>query len=89
MKERVVLEKKYCESSLVRPVGQAVKTRPFHGCNGGSIPPRVILARRCSQVVRQRSATPLRIGSNPISALDESLDFTILVELRLFYCVIN
>ena len=26
----------------MRPVGQAVKTRPFHGCNMGSIPVRVI-----------------------------------------------
>ena len=25
----------------IRPVGQAVKTPPFHGSNGGSIPPRV------------------------------------------------
>ena len=25
----------------IRPVGQAVKTRPFHGCNMGSIPVRV------------------------------------------------
>ena len=25
----------------LRPVGQAVKTRPFHGCNMGSIPVRV------------------------------------------------
>ena len=25
----------------IRPVGQAVKTRPFHGCNVGSIPARV------------------------------------------------
>ena len=25
----------------IRPVGQAVKTPPFHGDNGGSIPPRV------------------------------------------------
>ena len=25
----------------IRPVGQAVKTPPFHGGNGGSIPPRV------------------------------------------------
>ena len=25
-----------------RPVGQVVKTRPFHGCNMGSIPVRVI-----------------------------------------------
>ena len=27
-----------------RPVGQEVKTRPFHGCNMGSIPVRVIKA---------------------------------------------
>ena len=27
------------------PDGQAVKTPPFHGSNGGSIPPRVILKR--------------------------------------------
>ena len=26
---------------VLRPVGQAVKTRPFHGCNMGSIPVRV------------------------------------------------
>ena len=26
---------------FIRPVGQAVKTRPFHGCNMGSIPVRV------------------------------------------------
>ena len=53
------------------PGGQAVKTRPFHGCNRGSIPRRVIffsLIWRHSQVVRQRSATPLSIGSNPIGA---------------------
>ena len=25
----------------IRPVGQAAKTPPFHGGNGGSIPPRV------------------------------------------------
>ena len=28
------------------PVGQAVKTRPFHGCNMGSIPVRVIFAKQ-------------------------------------------
>ena len=27
---------------VIRPDGQAVKTRPFHGCNPGSIPGRVI-----------------------------------------------
>ena len=27
---------------FIWPVGQAVKTRPFHGCNMGSIPVRVI-----------------------------------------------
>ena len=29
------------KSCVTRPVGQAVKTRPFHGCNMGSIPVRV------------------------------------------------
>ncbi len=28
-------------SPFIWPVGQAVKTPPFHGDNGGSIPPRV------------------------------------------------
>ena len=29
-----------------RPVGQAVKTRPFHGCNMGSIPVRVTITQK-------------------------------------------
>ena len=29
-----------------RPVGQAVKTRPFHGCNMGSIPVRVTMKKQ-------------------------------------------
>ena len=29
-----------------RPVGQAVKTRPFHGCNMGSIPVRVTKTKK-------------------------------------------
>ena len=29
------------EFSISRPDGQAAKTPPFHGGNGGSIPPRV------------------------------------------------
>ena len=32
--------------SATRPVGQAVKTRPFHGCNMGSIPVRVTNPRK-------------------------------------------
>ena len=32
------------QSVGMRPVGQAVKTRPFHGCNMGSIPVRVTKA---------------------------------------------
>ena len=39
-------------------VGQGVKTPPFHGGNMGSNPIRIIIWRH-SQVVRQRSATPL------------------------------
>ena len=42
---------------ITRLRGQAVKTSPFHGGNTGSIPVGVIW--RHSQVVRQRSATPL------------------------------
>ncbi len=49
-------------------VGQVVKTRPFHGCNRGSNPLRVIFWRH-SQAVRQRSAKPLCISSNLIGAL--------------------
>ena len=32
--------------SAPRRVGQAVKTRPFHGCNMGSIPVRVTIKNR-------------------------------------------
>ena len=45
------------EKINIRLRGQAVKTSPFHGGNTGSIPVGVIW--RHSQVVRQRSATPL------------------------------
>ena len=31
----------HSDSPVLRPDGQAVKTPPFHGSNGGSIPPRV------------------------------------------------
>ena len=34
-----------------RPVGQAVKTRPFHGCNMGSIPVRVTMEKRTPSMV--------------------------------------
>ena len=33
------------KSCIIWPVGQAVKTRPFHGCNMGSIPVRVTSAK--------------------------------------------
>ncbi len=39
-------------SRYQRPVGQAVKTPPFHGGNGGSIPPRV--TKQKSVLVRER-----------------------------------
>ena len=35
--------------SATRPVGQAVKTRPFHGCNMGSIPVRVTKSKEEAQ----------------------------------------
>ena len=33
--------------ACIRPDGQAVKTPPFHGSNGGSIPPRVSPQENC------------------------------------------
>ena len=45
MVEQLTLNQRVLGSSprrrTTRPVGQAVKTSPFHGGNGGSIPPRV------------------------------------------------
>ena len=38
-------------SRYQRPVGQAVKTPPFHGGNGGSIPPRVTKKKSTSKEV--------------------------------------
>ena len=64
MVERTAVNRDVVGSSPTRGVflnirlrGQAVKTSPFHGGNTGSIPVGVIW--RHSQVVRQRSATPL------------------------------
>ena len=54
---RVVVGSSPTRGVFLRPHGQAVKTSPFHGGNTGSIPVGVIW--RHSQVVRQRSATPL------------------------------
>ena len=45
----------------MRPVGQAVKTRPFHGCNMGSIPVRVTKTS-CSQGSRMFSFYPSFLG---------------------------
>ena len=43
-----------CESipCLIWPVGQVVKTRPFHGCNMGSNPVRVTTFGGLAQLVR-------------------------------------
>ncbi len=62
------------ENKSIRLHGQAVKTPPFHGGNRGSNPLGVIynLIWRRSQVVRQRSATPLCAGSNPADASKSS-----------------
>ena len=45
----------------MRPVGQAVKTRPFHGCNMGSIPVRVTKTS-CSQGSRMFFFISMRFG---------------------------
>ena len=39
-------------SAKIRPVGQVVKTRPFHGCNMGSNPVRVTTVGGLAQLVR-------------------------------------
>ena len=39
-------ERRIFSPSLARPVGQEVKTRPFHGCNMGSIPARVTTKKK-------------------------------------------
>ena len=43
------VQRKYTMARVKRPVGQAVKTPPFHGGNGSSILPRVI--RQCRNVL--------------------------------------
>ena len=41
-----------CIRDSIRPVGQVVKTRPFHGCNMGSNPVRVTTVGGLAQLVR-------------------------------------
>ena len=63
--------------------GQAVKTSPFHGGNTGSIPVGVIW--RHSQVVRQRSATPLspvQIWLAPLIKTSETFVFEVFSMLK-------
>ena len=49
------------KSCIIWPVGQAVKTRPFHGCNMGSIPVRVTKTS-CSQGSRMFFFISMRFG---------------------------
>ena len=54
------------------PGGQAVKTRPFHGCNRGSIPRRVIHLTKyadVAQLAEQLTCNQQVIGSSPIIGL--------------------
>ena len=48
-----------------RPVGQAVKTRPFHGCNMGSIPVRVT-KQNISELLRNRKVVRICFFITPI-----------------------
>ncbi len=52
--------------TIKRPVGQAVKTSPFHGGNGGSIPPRVTIFGRIAQLGEHLPYKQRVIGSSPI-----------------------
>ena len=62
-KKREESKKEVVRSKRIRPDGQAVKTRPFHGCNPGSIPGRVTLAPSPSGKAKVcNTSTP---GSNP------------------------
>ena len=47
------------------PDGQAVKTRPFHGCNPGSIPGRVIKIADVAQLAEQLTCNQQVNGSSP------------------------
>ncbi len=49
------------------PVGQAVKTPPFHGDNGGSIPPRVTNYGRLAQL-GERLPYKQDVGSSILSS---------------------
>ena len=58
----------------VWPVGQVVKTPPFHGGNMGSNPVRVILIcyfniAGWSSLVARRAHNPKVVGSNPAPAI--------------------
>ena len=46
--------------------GQAVKTRPFHGCNPGSIPGRVIIYADVAQLAEQLTCNQQVNGSSPL-----------------------
>ena len=50
------------------PVGQVVKTPPFHGGNMGSNPVRVIYAG-LAQLVEHRYRKPRVTGSNPAAGI--------------------
>ena len=51
---------------IIRPNGQAVKTRPFHGCNPGSIPGWVILIYAdVAQLAEQLTCNQQVNGSSP------------------------
>ena len=60
---------------MTRPVGQVVKTPPFHGGNMGSNPVRVIIFWRITQVrlkgtvLKTVRRVKARVGSNPTSSL--------------------
>ena len=50
------------------PVGQAVKTPPFHGGIGGSIPPPVTKYGRLAQLGERLPYKQRVIGSSPITS---------------------
>ena len=88
---------RFCLGPLFWPVGQAVKTSPFHGGITGSIPVRVITTWRITQVRLKGTVLKTvrwvipRKGSNPLSSLhklvelNETFNFVHLIFGLLYY----
>ena len=71
----------------LRPVGQAVKTRPFHGCNMGSIPVRVTNSEKAPQQWCFSFFSGLVTRREPNLALFQSCVFRLVLRARFAFAV--